>query len=150
MLIHALMSSLHFVFAMTLVSAVVYEFFTFRKGFTLEDAKKIQKADAIYGLSAIMVLTIGFIRVYYFEKGTGYYFSNIFFILKLAAFSFVGACSIYPTIRFLKWKSWIKKDEVPVVEEKEYNNIRTLISLELVGLVIMIFCASMMAKGLGI
>ena len=36
---------------------------------TLVEAKRLQRCDQWYGLCAVMVLIVGFLRVVYFEKG---------------------------------------------------------------------------------
>ena len=145
----AFFAFLHFLFALGLVVSISYEWVTFQKNISLTDAKRLQKADSLYGLSAIMVIIIGLLRVFYFEKGSDFYFLNTFFILKLVAFSIVGLLSIYPTIRFIKWNRYIKNDAPPEMSNKEYATILILLRLEMIGLIIILLTASLMARGLG-
>ena len=79
----ALMAFLHHLFAFTLVACVVYEFIAYRKGMTIDEARRIQRADLMYGISAGLLLIVGFLRVYYFEKGWAFYSNSPFFWLKL-------------------------------------------------------------------
>ena len=143
----ALIAFLHFVTGFTVVFTLVYERITFQQHLSIVTAKQIQKADLIYGISAALVLIIGFLRVFYFEKGSAYYFSNPYFHLKLTLFLIVGLLSIYPTIRFLKWKKFIQKGEEVVLEDKEYKRIKLFLNLEVVGLIALLAAASFMAKG---
>ena len=145
----ALFAFLHFLFAIGLVVSISYEWVTFQKNISLTDAKRLQKADSLYGLSAIMVIIIGLLRVFYFEKGSDFYFLNTFFIFKLVVFSIVGLLSIYPTIRFMKWSRYIKNDAPPEMTNKEYATILILLRLEMIGLLIILLTASLMARGLG-
>ena len=56
-----------------------------------------------------MLLVVGLLRVYYFEKGAAFYFGNAFFIAKLALFIVVGLLSIYPTLEFSAWRKALKQ-----------------------------------------
>src|SRR3990172_4174793 len=94
---------LHHIAAFTLVAALVVEFVLIRDELTVARARKIQLADLVIGIAAGAVLVVGFVRVFYFEKGTAYYFHSIPFIAKLSFFVTVGLLSIYPTIEFLSW-----------------------------------------------
>ncbi|MAJ51114.1 MAG: hypothetical protein CMB82_05820 [Flammeovirgaceae bacterium] len=58
--------------------------------------KNIQRVDLIYGLRALLVVLMRFIRVYYFEKSSDYYFNNPFFWIKLNAFAGVGLIHYTP------------------------------------------------------
>lgn len=150
MLPNVIFAFLHFITALGVVVSLVYERITFRPSLSITDAKRIQKADLIYGISALTVLIVGFIRIYFFEKGSNFYFSSPFFYVKLGAFSLVGLLSIYPTIRFLKWNKQLKSGQEPTISSSEYQTIRTLLNLEILGILIMLFAASAMARGIGL
>lgn len=126
---------------------VLYELIFLTQTPSLTTAKNIQRADMIYGLSALSVVLMGFIRVYYVEKGPDYYFNNLFFWIKLTAFTGVGLLSIYPSIKFFQWNPLLKSETAPRLTIQTYNILRTLLTLEVIGLVVMMIAASMMAKG---
>jgi putative membrane protein len=145
----ALMAFLHHLLAFTLVACVVYEFIAYRRSLTIEDARRIQRADLIYGISAGLLLVVGLLRVFYFEKGAAYYSHNPFFWLKMDAFLIVGLLSIDPTIRYLLWNKTLKENQVPEIPEKEFKRTRLLLTLEVIGLAVILFGAAMMARGIG-
>ena len=126
---------------------VLYELVFLSQTPSLTTAKNIQRADMIYGLSALLVVLMGFIRVYYFEKGPDYYFNNPFFWIKLNAFAGVGLLSIYPSIKFFQWKPLLKSKTAPLLTTQTYHILRTLLILEVIGLLVMMISASLMAKG---
>ena len=126
---------------------VLYELVFLSQTPSLTTAKNIQRADMIYGLSALLVVLMGFIRVYYFEKGPDYYFNNPFFWIKLNAFAGVGLLSIYPSIKFFQWKALLKSKTAPLLTTQTYHILRTLLILEVIGLLVMMISASLMAKG---
>ena len=148
MTINATVAFLHFVAAFGVVSSLFMEWLTFKRQLTVFEARRIQRADMIYGISAGLVIVFGLLRVFYFEKGSEYYFSNSFFTLKLVLFLFVGLLSVYPTIRFLKWRTKTDVNKAPEIAEQEYKFITWILNLEMIGLFFVIFAASMMAKGI--
>lgn len=141
---------LHFMAAFTVMFTVVYERLMYKQNLTVNEARRLQTADRWYGVGAIVVLIVGFLRVFYFEKGSEYYFSNPFFHLKLTLFIIIGLLSIYPTIRFMKWNKSIKNGEPIHIEDSVFKITKRILNLEVALLVILLFSASFMAKGLGL
>jgi len=145
----AFMAFLHHLMAFTLVACVVYEFIAYRQSLTIEEARRIQRADLMYGISAGLLLIVGLLRVFFFEKGPAYYSQNPFFWLKMNTFLVVGLLSIDPTIRYLRWNKTLKENRVPEINEKEFKRTRILLTLEVIGLAIILFAAALMARGIG-
>jgi putative membrane protein len=144
------MAFLHHLFAFALVACVIYEFIAFRKGMTIEEARRIQRADIVYGISAGALLVVGLLRVFFFEKGAAFYAQSPFFWVKMSAFLIVALLSIDPTIRYLRWNRTVKENRGPEISDKEFKRTRLLLSLEVIGLAIILFAAAMMARGIGI
>ena len=149
MITTALMAFLHHVFAFTLVACVVYEFVAYRKGMTLEEARRIQRVDLAYGISAGLLLVVGLLRVFFFEKGVNFYIHSPFFWVKMTAFLIVGLLSIDPTIRYIRWNKTVKENRAPEISEAEFNRTRLILWLELAGIVVILLAAPMMARGIG-
>jgi putative membrane protein len=144
------MAFLHHLFAFTLVASVVYEFIAYRKDLTIEEARRIQRVDLVYGISAGLLLVVGFLRAYNFEKGWNFYSNSPFFWLKLNTFLIVGLLSIDPTIRYLRWNKALKGGGAPQINDKEFKRTRLLLALEVIGLAVILFSAALMARGIGI
>lgn len=140
---------LHHLAAFTLVAALVVEFVLVRDVLTAKSARKLQLADLAFGVSAGVVLVVGLLRVFYFEKGASYYIYSAPFIAKAALFVIVGLLSIYPTVEFLSWGKSLKQGQVPTVTDRKMGSIRSIIHWELVGVTLIILCAALMAKGVG-
>lgn len=148
-LMAAFISFLHFLGAFALVAALVVELVTIREELTVRNATKLVVADAVYGLSAGLVLVAGLLRVFFFEKGSAYYFANIPFLLKMALFFAIAAASIYPTFEFLKWYKPLKQGQIPLLRDDKRRVIRRLIHWELAAVLLLILCAALMARGIG-
>lgn len=66
---------LHHLFAFTLTACLIYEFIAYRKGMSVEEARHIQRVDLVYGISAGLLLVVGLLRVFFFEKGVNFIFT---------------------------------------------------------------------------
>src|SRR5438046_210262 len=121
MIATSLMAFLHHLFAFTLTSCLVYEFIAYRKGMTIEEARRIQRVDLVYGISAGLLLVVGLLRVFFFEKGVNFYIHSPFFWVKMTAFLIVGLLSIDPTIRYIRWNNTLKEDNAPEINETEFK-----------------------------
>ena len=147
--VNSIMASLHHIAAFTVAACLVYEFVAYRQNLTVAEARNIQRVDLAYGIAAGLVLVAGFLRVYFFEKGSPYYFSNHIFWTKIVLFTIVGLLSIYPTIRYIKWNPVLETNKSPDISDAEYKNIRLLLWLEMIGLILILFAAPAMARGIG-
>ena len=145
----AVFAFLHHVAAFGLVSALAVELVLIGGELTLRTARALRLADLVYGVSAAAILTAGLVRVLYFEKGAAYYFHSVPFIAKLSLFAVIGFLSIYPTRQFMSWRASLKQGSVPAVGPARLRTIRTLIHWELAGLVALVLCAVLMARGIG-
>jgi putative membrane protein len=144
-----LFAFLHHVAAFTLVAALVLEFILIKDDLTVRSAQRIQRADLAFGMSAGVLLVVGFCRVLYFEQGPFYYFHSVPFAAKLALFLIVGLLSIIPTIEFLSWRKSMRQGQMPIVTDRKRRAIRSILHWEILGVVMIVLCAALMAKGVG-
>jgi putative membrane protein len=144
-----IMAFLHHLAAFTLTGAILYEHITFRKELSLAEARRIQIMDILYGVSAGVLVIVGLLRVFYFEKGAAYYAQNWFFWTKMLGFALMGLLSIYPTLRFLSWRKSVANNRIPEISDQELKRIKLILRLETLALAIIIFSAAMMARGVG-
>jgi putative membrane protein len=145
----ALFAFLHHVAAFTLFGTLLIELALFERNLTFRLARKIQRADLAYGIAAGTVLVAGLLRVFYFEKGGAYYFHNVFFLLKLSLFVTIALLSLYPTILFLSWKKRLKSGLLPELTDAHVRRVRATIFCEVLGIVAILLCAPLMARGMG-
>lgn len=141
---------LHHLAAFTVAACLFYEWVAFHRNLTVAEARRIQRVDLIYGIAAGLVLLVGLLRVFYFEKGAGFYGISPFFWVKMAAFALVAILSIYPTIRYIGWNKALKAGQAPAIPEAEFVRIRWLLRLEMVGLALILLAAPLMARGVGV
>jgi putative membrane protein len=146
----ALMAFLHHLAAFTLVAALAVEVALFKPPLSLVQARRLLGTDIIFGASAGAVLVIGLLRVAYFEKGPAYYWHDGFFLAKFAAFLAAALISIYPTAVFLSWRATLKAGALPEPSAAVTARVRMCLMLELTAIVVILGCAALMARGLGL
>jgi putative membrane protein len=146
----SIMAFLHHLLAFALTACLVYEFVAFRKGMGIEEIRRIQRVDLVYGISAGLLLVIGLLRVFFFEKGVNFYIHSPFFWVKMTAFLIVALLSIDPTIRYIRWNKTLSQNKIPEIADSEHKRTRILLWLEVIGIVVILLAAPLMARGIGI
>ena len=145
----AFMAFLHHLAAFTVVGALVAEVVLFKPPLTIVQARRVQRADQIFGAAATVLLGVGLLRVVYFEKGAGYYFTNAFFLTKFALFVLAALISIYPTLLFISWNKTLRQGEVPALASQVVTRARMCMMWELTAILGIVLCAPFMARGIG-
>jgi putative membrane protein len=145
----ALFAFLHHAAAFLLVAVVMVELVLMRGEITVASARTLVRMDSVYGVSAVLLLIFGFIRVFYMEKGADYYFHSGPFLAKLTLFIIVGLLSIVPTVKFLGWRKAVQAGQAPALDDATRRRIRMIIHTELTLLFLIMLCAALMARGIG-
>lgn len=139
----------HYLGIMTLLGTLLTEHLILKRSLTAQQIRSLARTDLIYGISALVVLATGLLRMLVYGKGVDYYLSNPWFHVKLTLFVVLGVLSIWPTVRFLKWKREIVEEKILEIGNKKYGNTMLLIRIELFIAAIIPFLAVMMARGYG-
>jgi putative membrane protein len=145
----ALVAFTHHLLAFVLVACIAYEFIAYRKDMSMAEARGIQRVDLAYGITAGLLLIVGLLRVFFFEKGPVYYSHNLFFWTKMTAFLLVAVLSIDPTLRYIRWNKVLRENQPPQINESEFRRTRLVLWLEVVGIGVILLSAAMMARGIG-
>ena len=146
----ALFAFLHFLAVFGVFATLFLEWQTMSPAPTHGEALRIQRCDRWYGQFAMLLVVVGLLRVYFFEKGKAFYFGNPVFNAKMTLFVLVGLVSIYPTMRFIKWRAQTRQGAAPVLSATEYRRIMMSLRVELLLLLAAALCASLMARGVGL
>jgi putative membrane protein len=142
-----LFAFLHHLCAFALVSAVAIEFALIRGELTLATARRLQITDMVLGISAGLLLIVGLSRVFFFEKGSDYYFHSQAFMAKFSVFVAIGLSSIIPTLEFLSWNKSLRAGRVPAISARKLRLVTAVIHGELLSIAIILLCAAIMARG---
>ena len=141
---------LHHAAAFVIVGVLTAELVLLKGELTLVSARSVLRIDAAYGIAAAVLLVVGFLRVLYWEKGPAYYFHSGPFLVKIALFLIVGLLSIYPTWQFLGWRGALRQGRVPAFDAALRRRVRIVVHVELTLLFVVMLCAAMMARGIGV
>ena len=142
-----LFAFLHHLAAFTLVAALAVEFTLIRQELTLSSARRLQVTDMVLGIAAGLLLIIGLCRVFFFEKGSDYYFHSQAFLAKFSIFIVIGLSSVIPTVEFLSWNKPLRDGQVPEVSAKQLRLVTAIIHGELLAIALILLCAAIMARG---
>jgi putative membrane protein len=145
----AILASLHHLAAFSLVSLVVAELVLLRGRLDGPGIGRFGRIDALYGVTAGLVLAAGVARLLLGAAPVEFYLSNAFFWLKMAAFGVVGAISVYPTLVGLRWRRALRDDPTFEAPPAETRTLRRALALELAVLPVIPVSAALMARGIG-
>lgn len=139
---------LHFIGIMLLMGALFAEYVLLRPGITKNQIKLLTVADLIFGISALLVLGSGLLRWFVVDpKGADYFNHQPLFHIKLTIFVVIAILSIFPTLKFLKWRKQSRADDAFIPEEKDIKKQLTFVRIELLLIAIIPLLAVMVANG---
>jgi putative membrane protein len=105
---------------------------------------RLARLDLVYGITASLIIVVGFARAIFAAKGWGFYSHNGFFWAKIGTFALIGIVSIGPTLAFIRWR---KSSSLP--DAAALKKIRTLLHIELTLFILLPIFAAAMARGYG-
>ena len=141
-----LLASFHHLLAFGLVAMLVVESALLSRPLDSPTVKRLAGVDAGYGMTAGLLLGVGLWRVFGGLKGADFYLHNPWFHAKLGAFVLAALLSLWPTIRFMKWRRALKADPVFVPAPGEVAGLRRIVRFELVMIAVILVCAAGMAR----
>ena len=138
---------LHYIGIMLLMGSLIAEHTLLKPGITKQQIKSIALVDVIYGISVVLVLVTGLLRWFVVDpKGAEFFTQNHFFHIKVTLFIVVAALSVFPTIKFIKWKKQVAQHSEFVVSIKEIKKQLMFIRIELFLLAIIPLLAVLVAQ----
>ncbi len=108
----------------------------------------LARVDLVYGIAAGAVLVTGFARTWWGVKGTAWYWTNPLLHLKLALFAIVGIVSIFPTLRYLRWRKALRATGA-LPSEAEIVKTRKLVMIQAHLIALIPLVAVFFARGYG-
>ncbi|WP_027252464.1 DUF2214 family protein [Photobacterium halotolerans] len=134
----------HFIGIFALFSVLVVEHMLIKRRLTAEEMHRLARLDALYGISAVVVLLAGLAMWFLVGKPAAFYTANPVFHAKVTLFLIVAALSVFPTVFFYRHRR-TTRETIPVPPV-----IVILIRLELLLLLAIPLLAVLMAKGIGL
>ena len=105
-------------------------------------------ADTFWGLAAVLWISTGLWRLLGgLEKGTGYYLQNHLFLTKMALLGLVLLLEIRPMITLIRWRMTVSRGEAP--DTRAAPLLARISFVQAWLIVLMVFAATAMARGMG-
>jgi len=147
-MISAIVSSLH-VLALALgLPAVFLRGRALKGALDADGLRRLLAADNVWGLAAVLWIVTGLLRAFGgLEKGTEFYLQSRLFWVKMALFAVLLLLEIRPMITFIRWRMQLGRGQS--VDTSPARTLYTINHVELAIVVIMVFVASLMARGFG-
>lgn len=118
---------------------------------TAKDARRAFKADAYWGLAAILWLVTGAWRLLgHTEKATQYYYGNSAFSAKMGCFAVILLLELYPMVTLARWRKAARRGgESWRPDDGRARRIAAIGHLEALIVMAMVVLATLMARGFG-
>ncbi|KVD77976.1 hypothetical protein WS62_00525 [Burkholderia sp. ABCPW 14] len=113
------------------------------------DLPDVFRADAIWGVSALALITTGIVRAFGgFEKGGEYYLHAPLFHLKMGALALILVFELMPMMGLIRWRVTARRGMLPdLARAPAYARIG---HAQAALVVVIVFAAAGMARGVGL
>jgi putative membrane protein len=106
-------------------------------------------ADTAWGIAALLWIGTGLLRAFGgLEKGSQFYLASPLFWAKLALLGVVLLLEVWPMVTFIRWRIALGRGGAP--DTGPARALRIVSQVQLVLVVVMVFVASLMARGVGL
>lgn len=113
-----------------------------------EAFRRVFLADNFWGLAALLWISTGLWRLLGgLEKGTGYYLQNHVFYAKMGFLVLILLLEIGPMVTLIKWRRIVAQGEMP--DMSRAPRLATISFVQAGLVVLMVFAATAMARGIG-
>ena len=148
MWLDAILAYLHFTAVFLLFSFMVVETMMMRGPLDAASVRVLGRVDIWFFGSAIAALATGFLRLAWGAKGPDFYLTSWPIYVKVALFLAVGIISVWPTLRFIRWRRMFERDPAWKVPDGERRLVRRLIMVEVHLAALIPLVAVVMSRGL--
>jgi putative membrane protein len=139
-----LLAMAHHLLVFGIAALLASEAALLRPGLNPQQLRLLGTLDSLYGIFAVLILIVGFGRVFFGVRGSEFFLTNPWFWAKLAAFAIVGILSAPPTIRFIAWRRHAKTDAGFAITADDVRWVRRFFIAEIVAFAfIPLFAAAM-------
>ena len=110
--------------------------------------KRLFTADGVWGIAAGVWIATGLLRAFGgLEKGTQFYLTSPLFWVKMTLFVLILLLEIWPMATFIRWRMAVGRGGSP--DTARARELYLVNHIEMALVVLMVFVASFMARGIG-
>lgn len=111
--------------------------------------RRLFVADAIWGVAAGLWIATGLMRAFGgLEKGADFYLSSPLFWAKMGLLLAILLLEVWPMATFIRWR--IARRRNAAVDTRSARQLYAVNQVQLVLVIVMVFAASGMARGVGL
>lgn len=119
-----------------------------KSALTAADLRRVFLADNTWGLAALLWISTGLWRLLGgVEKSTAYYLHNHIFLTKMGLFLLILILEVWPMVTLIRWRKRIARGELP--DTRAAPRLARISFVQAGLVVLMIFAATAMARGIG-
>jgi putative membrane protein len=144
-----LLSAFHFLLVFGLVGVLAAQAALVRSGMTSSNLRLAAYLDRGYGAVALLLVGIGFARVFFGAKGSQFYLENPLFWAKIVLFATVALLSIPPTVQMIRWLRQTRAQAGFLPPDVQVRRVQRWLRAEGIVLLLIPFVAAAMARGVG-
>jgi putative membrane protein len=112
-----------------------------RRPLDADGLKRVFTHDNWYGIAALLWYPTGIARAFFgFEKGTGYYLHQPFFVAKLALVIIVGAVEMWVMVVLIRWRRQQQRGEA--IDTRHAALMSRISAWETFAIMLIIFLAT--------
>ena len=147
-MLSAVVSSLHLLALAIGLPAVFLRGRSLKRPLDADGVRRLLAADNVWGVAALLWIVTGLLRAFGgLEKGADFYLHSPLFWTKMALFLLVLLLEIRPMMTFIRWRIRLGRGET--VDASVAPALYVHNHIELAIVVVMVFFASLMARGVG-
>jgi putative membrane protein len=111
--------------------------------------RRLFTADTLWGMAAGLWIVTGLVRAFGgLEKGSQFYFSSPLFMVKMGLLIAVLLLEVWPMVTFIRWRIARSRGQTPT--KARLGGLYAVNQVQLGIVVVMVFVASLMARGVGL
>ena len=147
-MLSAVVSSLHLLALALGLPAVFLRGRALKSPLDPEGLRRLLSSDNVWVIAALLCIVTGLLRAFGgLEKGADFYLRSPLFWTKMALFLLVLLLEVRPMATFIRWRIRLGRGEA--IDTGAARTLYTINHVELATVVVMVFVASLMARGVG-
>src|SRR5262245_26673275 len=143
----AIVASLHYLALAIGLPAVMLRGRALKGPLDAPGLRRLFSADTMWGVAAALWVATGLLRAFGgLEKGSAFYLGSRLFYLKMALFVAIVALEIWPMLTFMRWRAAVRRGVL--IDTSRAHALFEVNHVQLALVIVMVFVASAMARGL--
>jgi putative membrane protein len=149
MLVRWLLAALHLLAYGFALASILRRTWALRRASVPAALRSVFRADTGWGISALVLIVTGLMRAFSgYEKGVDYYLHEPLFYVKMTLLVVILILEVPSMLALMRWRAAIRKGAAPNL--KKARSYARFSVIQTVLLVLMVFAATGMARGIGL